>query len=63
MAKVSSLNFGSIVIDGKQYAYGVVVLPDGIVREREANKAMFGGRLALSCLMSRSANNQRERCS
>ena len=42
MAKVNSFDFGSIVIDGKQYAHDVVVLPDGSVKEREASKAMFG---------------------
>ena len=42
MAKVSSFDFGSIVIDGKQYGYDVVLLPDGSVKEREASKAMFG---------------------
>lgn len=42
MAKVNSFNFGSIVIDGKQYGYNVVVLPDGSVKEREASKTMFG---------------------
>jgi len=42
MAKASSFNFGSIVIDGKQYAYDVVILPEGTVKEREASKAMFG---------------------
>lgn len=43
MAKVNSFDFGSIVIDGKQYGYDVIVLPDGNVKEREASKAMFGG--------------------
>ena len=43
MAKVNSFDFGSIVIDGKEYSYDVVVLPDGGVKEREASKAMFGG--------------------
>ena len=43
MAKVNSFEFGSIVIDGKQYDYDVVVLPDGTVKEREADKANFGG--------------------
>lgn len=43
MAKINSFDFGSIVIDGKQYGYDVVVLPDGSVKEREASKAMFGG--------------------
>ena len=42
MAKVDSLDFGSIVVDGKPYAYDVLLLPDGTVREREADKAMFG---------------------
>ena len=42
MAKVNSFNFGSIVIDGKQYAYDVVIRPDGTVKEREASKTMFG---------------------
>ncbi len=42
MAKVNSFEFGSIVIDDKQYDYDVVVLPDGTVREREAAKAKFG---------------------
>ena len=42
MAKVSSFDFGSIVIDGKQYGYDVVVLPDGTAKEREASKGMFG---------------------
>ena len=43
MAKVNSFDFGSIVIDGKNYPYDVVVLADGTVKEREASKAMFGG--------------------
>ena len=43
MAKVSRFDFGSIVIDGKQYSYDVVVLPDGTIKEREASKAKFGG--------------------
>jgi hypothetical protein len=42
MAKVNSFDFGSIVIDGKQYGYDVVILPDGTVKERETSKAMFG---------------------
>ena len=43
MAKVSRFDFGCIVIDGKEYDYDVVVLPDGTVRQREASKAKFGG--------------------
>ncbi len=39
MAKVNSFEFGSIVIDGKQYDYDVVVLPDGTVKEREARQS------------------------
>ncbi len=42
MAKVNSFEFGSIVIDGKEYAYDVLVLPDGTVKEREASKEKFG---------------------
>ncbi len=42
MTKVNRFDFGSIVIDGKQYGYDVVVLPDGSVKEREVSKAMFG---------------------
>jgi len=42
MAKVNSFDFGSIVIEGKQYGYDVVILPDGSVKEREASKAIFG---------------------
>ena len=45
MAKVNSFKFGSIVIDGKQYGYDVVILADGTVKEREANKAKFGGHI------------------
>jgi hypothetical protein len=42
MTKINRLEFGSIEIDGKEYGYDVVVLPDGTVKEREASKAMFG---------------------
>lgn len=42
MAKVNSFSFGSIVIDGKQYEYDVLVMPDGTVREREADKRKYG---------------------
>lgn len=40
MAKVNNFNFGSIVIDGKQYAHDVVVLPDGTVKEKGSQ--LFG---------------------
>ena len=43
MAKINSFNFGSIVVDGKQYVYDVLILPDGTVKEREASKARLGG--------------------
>ena len=42
MAKINSFNFGFIVVDGKQYIYDVVILPDGTVKEREASKARLG---------------------
>ena len=42
MAKINSFNFGFIVVDGKQYVYDVVILPDGTVKEREASKARLG---------------------
>jgi len=42
MTKVDNLNFGSIVVNGKEYGYDVVVMPDGTVREREASKKRFG---------------------
>jgi hypothetical protein len=43
MVKVNRFAFGSIVVDGKQYDYDVVVLSDGTVKEREASKANLGG--------------------
>lgn len=42
MTKVDSLSFGSIVVDGREYDYDVVVLPDGTVKEREATRELFG---------------------
>jgi hypothetical protein len=42
MAKISSFNFGFIVVDGKQYIHDVVILPDGTVKEREASKGRLG---------------------
>ena len=42
MAKIDTFNFGFIVVDGRQYTYDVVILPDGTVQEREAGKARLG---------------------
>ena len=42
MAKINSFNFGFIVVDGKQYVYDVLILPDGTVKEREHSKARLG---------------------
>lgn len=42
MAKITSYNFGFIVVDGKQYLYDVVIHPDGIVSERQPGKGRLG---------------------
>jgi len=42
MANINSFNFGFIVVDGKQYVYDVIILPDSTVKEREATKARLG---------------------
>ncbi|HEX7476004.1 MAG TPA: MTH938/NDUFAF3 family protein [Dehalococcoidales bacterium] len=42
MAKIDSFNFGFIVVDEKQYAYDVVILPDGTVKERTPGKGRLG---------------------
>ncbi len=42
MTKINSFNFGFIVIDGKQYTYDVLILPDGTVKEREPSKRRLG---------------------
>jgi len=42
MAKIDSFNSGFIVIDGKQYVYDVIILPDGTVKERESDKKRSG---------------------
>ena len=42
MAKINSFNWGFIVIDGKQYVYDVLILPDGTVKEREPGKGRLG---------------------
>jgi len=41
MAKINRYNFGSIVIDGKQYVCDVLILTDGTIKERETSKAGF----------------------
>ena len=42
MAKIDSFNFGFIVVDNKQYAYDVIILPDGTVKERDSSKGRLG---------------------
>jgi hypothetical protein len=42
MAKIDSFNFGFIVVDEKQYAHDVVIMPDGTVKERNAGKGRLG---------------------
>ena len=42
MAKIDSFNFGFIVVDDKQYAYDVMILPDGTVKERDPRKGRLG---------------------
>ena len=42
MAKINSFNFGFIVVDGKQYIYDVLILPDGTVKQRRGGFWKFG---------------------
>jgi hypothetical protein len=42
MAKITGFNFGFIVVDEKQYAHDIVILPDGTVKERELRKGRLG---------------------
>jgi hypothetical protein len=42
MARIDSFNFGFIVVDDKQYAHDVIILPDGTVRERNPGKGRLG---------------------
>ncbi len=42
MAKIDSFNFGFIVVDDKQYAHDVIILPDGTVKERDPGKGRLG---------------------
>ncbi len=41
MGKIDRFDFGSIVVDGKQYGCDVLILPDGIVRERRLGVGWF----------------------
>ena len=42
MCKIDSYNFGFIVVDDKQYAHDVIILPDGTVKERSSGKGRLG---------------------
>jgi hypothetical protein len=42
MCKIDSFNFGFIVVDDKQYAHDIVILPDGTVKERSSGKGRLG---------------------
>lgn len=42
MAKIVSFNFGFIVVDDKQYAHDIIILPDGTVKERDSSKGRLG---------------------
>jgi hypothetical protein len=42
MARIESFNFGSIVVDEKQYSYDILILPDGTVRERHSVRGRLG---------------------
>ncbi len=42
MIKIDSFNFGFIVVGEKQYAYDIVILPDGTVKERSPGKGRLG---------------------
>jgi hypothetical protein len=42
MAKINSFNFGFIVVDDKQYAHDIIILPDGTVKDRDPGKGRLG---------------------
>jgi hypothetical protein len=42
MTRIDSFNFGFIIINEKQYVQDVVILPDGVVKEREQRKGRLG---------------------
>jgi hypothetical protein len=42
MTRIDSFNFGFIVVDEKQYSSDIVILPDGIVKERDPGKGRLG---------------------
>lgn len=39
---IDAFNFGFIVVNGKQYAYDVIISPDGTVSEREPGRGRIG---------------------
>jgi len=42
MAKIDTLSFGSIVIDGRKYRHDVLIFADGTVKKRKGGLLMFG---------------------
>lgn len=42
MARIDSFNFGFIMVDDKQYAQDIIILPDGTVKERNSGKGRLG---------------------
>lgn len=42
MAKIDSISFGSIVVDGKKYRRDVSLFPDGSVKQRKGGFWIFG---------------------
>ena len=42
MAKIDSISFGSIVVDGKKYRRDVFLFPDGSVKQRKGGFLIFG---------------------
>ncbi|HUV53409.1 MAG TPA: hypothetical protein VMW64_10110 [Dehalococcoidia bacterium] len=43
MAKIDSISFGSIVVDGKNYRRDVFLFPDGSMKQRKGGFRIFGG--------------------
>jgi hypothetical protein len=42
LAKIDSISFGSIVVEGKKYRRDVLLLPDGSVKQRKGGFWIFG---------------------
>jgi len=42
LAKIDSISFGSIVVDGKKYRRDVFLFPDGSVKQRKGGFWIFG---------------------